>query len=77
MKFGYQRLYNDVQLVEAVNNPTTQVICPVAGISIAEVLKADKNDTLRALDVEQKGFKYWSKLSLAEDIVKNRISIAN
>jgi len=66
MNFGYQKLYIDGKLVDAESKECTKVICPATGESIAEVAKAGEVDAEKALIAAQKGFKYWSKLSLAE-----------
>ena len=64
--FGYKRLYIDGKLVDGVNNKKANVICPATGEVIAQVAEASKADTEAALLSAQKGFKYWSKLSLTE-----------
>lgn len=64
--FGYKKLYIDGQLVDAVDGRRTDVICPATGESIAQIAKAGKEDAEKALISSQRGFKYWSKLSLAE-----------
>lgn len=66
MNFGYNKLYIDGKLVDAENNERASVICPATGESIAEIAQAGKADTMKALAAAQKGFEYWSKLSLAE-----------
>lgn len=66
MDFGYQKLYIGGELVDSANKLTTQVICPATGSLVAEVAKASKEDALKALDAAENGFKYWSRLSLAE-----------
>lgn len=64
--FGYKKLYIDGQLIDSHNSTKADVICPATGESIAQVAKAGKEDAEKALVAAQKGFKYWSKLSLAE-----------
>lgn len=64
--FGYKKLYLDGQLVDATNGEKIDVICPATGEAIAQVAKASKEDAEKALVAAQKGFKYWSKLSLTE-----------
>ncbi|UMB54078.1 NAD-dependent succinate-semialdehyde dehydrogenase [Lutibacter sp. A64] len=64
--FGYKKLYIDGQLVDAVSGEKADVICPATGEVIAQVAKASKADAEKALISAQKGFKYWSKLSLTE-----------
>ena len=78
--FGYKKLYIDGQLVDAVDGKKTDVICPATGESIAQVAEAGKADAQKALLSSQKGFKYWSKLSLAERttwMLKLRAAILN
>ena len=67
--FGYKKLYIDGQLVDAVSGEREDVICPATGEVIAQVAKAGKADAEKALISSQKGFKYWSKLSLSERTV--------
>jgi succinate-semialdehyde dehydrogenase / glutarate-semialdehyde dehydrogenase len=64
--FGYKKLYIDGKLVDAENGARENVICPATGETIAQIAKAGKADAEKALLSSQKGFKYWSKLSLAE-----------
>ena len=64
--FGYKKLYIDGQLVDAVSGEREDVICPATGEVIAQVAKAGKADAEKALISSQRGFKYWSKLSLSE-----------
>ncbi|TXE10148.1 NAD-dependent succinate-semialdehyde dehydrogenase [Seonamhaeicola algicola] len=64
--FGYKKLYIGGELIDAVSGEKDDVICPATGEVIAQVAKAGKEDALKALETAQKGFKYWSKLSLAE-----------
>ncbi|WP_010134990.1 NAD-dependent succinate-semialdehyde dehydrogenase [Ochrovirga pacifica] len=64
--FGYKKLYVDGLLLDAYSGEKLDVICPATGKSIAQVAKAGKQDTQKALIAAQKGFAYWSKLSLAE-----------
>jgi succinate-semialdehyde dehydrogenase/glutarate-semialdehyde dehydrogenase len=67
--FGYKQLYIDGQLVNAVSGLKEDVFCPATGEVIAQVAKAGKEDAEKALISAQKGFKYWSKLSLFERTV--------
>ncbi|NRT14982.1 succinate-semialdehyde dehydrogenase/glutarate-semialdehyde dehydrogenase [Flavobacterium sp. 28A] len=67
--FGYKKLYIDGQLVDAVSGEKAAVVCPATGESIAQVALAGKADAEKALIAAQKGFKFWSKLSLAERTV--------
>ncbi|WP_298363590.1 aldehyde dehydrogenase family protein [uncultured Lutibacter sp.] len=64
--FGYKKLYIDGQLVDAESGEREDVICPATGEVIAQIAKAGTADAEKALISAQKGFKYWSKLSLAE-----------
>jgi succinate-semialdehyde dehydrogenase/glutarate-semialdehyde dehydrogenase len=66
MEFGYHKLYIGGELVDAENSARTNVICPATGETIAEVARAGAADAENALDAAQKGFKFWSKLSLTE-----------
>lgn len=66
MNFGYHKLYVDGKLTDAKSGKRTQVICPATGESVAEVAQAGAVDTEKALEAAQKGFKYWSNLSLSE-----------
>ena len=65
-KFGYKKLYINGELVDGVNAKKIDVICPATGEVIAQVAAASKTDTENALVAAQKGFTYWSRLSLAE-----------
>lgn len=65
-QFGYKKLYIDGQLVDAASGETEAVICPATGETIATIAKAGTSDAEKALLSAQKGFAYWSKLSLAE-----------
>ncbi|MDT0551859.1 NAD-dependent succinate-semialdehyde dehydrogenase [Urechidicola vernalis] len=65
-KFGYKKLYINGALVDAKSGKRTVVECPATGEIIAEVAQAGKEDADYALKAAQKGFKYWSKLSLTE-----------
>lgn len=67
--FGYKKLYIDGQLVDSISGKKTTVICPATGEVIAEIAQAGKEDAEIALLSSQKGFKYWSKLSLVERTV--------
>ena len=64
--FGYKKLYIDGKLIDGINKKREDVICPANGEVIAEVAVASKADTEAALVAAQKGFKYWSQLSLSE-----------
>ncbi|TGV01882.1 NAD-dependent succinate-semialdehyde dehydrogenase [Flavivirga rizhaonensis] len=64
--YGYKKLYIDGELIDAHDGQKNDVICPATGESIAQVARAGKADAELALKAAQKGFKYWSKLSLVE-----------
>ncbi|GAA4238757.1 NAD-dependent succinate-semialdehyde dehydrogenase [Postechiella marina] len=64
--FGYKKLYIGGKLIDSANGKKADVICPATGEVIAQVAEAGKADAEKALEAAEKGFKYWSKLSLAE-----------
>jgi succinate-semialdehyde dehydrogenase/glutarate-semialdehyde dehydrogenase len=64
--FGYKKLYIHGQLIDAESGKRECVICPATGQSIAEIAVAGINDTHKALNSSKEGFKYWSRLTLAE-----------
>ena len=64
--FGYKKLYIHGQLVDAENKKRGNVVCPANGETIAEIAIAGVKDTKKVLESSQKGFKYWSGLTLAE-----------
>ncbi len=64
--YRYKKLYIDGKLVDAVEGGKDDVVCPANGKVIAQVARAGKEDAENALISAQKGFKYWSRLSLAE-----------
>ncbi|MGB5666874.1 MAG: NAD-dependent succinate-semialdehyde dehydrogenase [Maribacter sp.] len=66
MDFGYLKLYIGGKLVDAVDGKRHTVICPANEEKVAEIAWAGKEDALLALEAAQKGFQYWSSLSLAE-----------
>lgn len=66
MNFGYKKMYIGGQLCDGVAAKRSSVICPATGESVAELAIATREDTDRALVEAQKGFEFWSKLSLAE-----------
>ncbi|MFR9505573.1 MAG: aldehyde dehydrogenase family protein [Rikenellaceae bacterium] len=59
-------MYIDGQLCGSESGLKREIICPATGEAIAELDFASAADTQRALESAQKGFEYWSKLSLAE-----------
>lgn len=64
--FGYKKLYINGKLVDAEGNKKSDVVCPATGEVIAQIAEAGVSDAENALIAAQNGFKYWSKLSLAE-----------
>ncbi len=66
MDFGYLKLYIGGKLVDAINGERKSVFCPANEEKIADIAWATEADALLALDEAQKGFEYWSALSLAE-----------
>lgn len=66
MDFGYLKLYIGGKLVDATGNNKKTIVCPATEETIAEVAWAGEQDALFALQEAQKGFEYWSTLSLAE-----------
>ncbi len=66
MDFGYLKLYIDGQLVDAVDGQRHAIICPANEEKIADIAWAGEADALLALESAQRGFNYWSALSLAE-----------
>ncbi len=66
MNFGHKKMYIDGKLCDSVAGKQADIICPATGEVIAQLAVAAVEDTERALETAQKGFEYWSKLSLAE-----------
>jgi len=66
MNFGYHKLYIGGKLVDAVSGKKHAVICPANDEQTAEIAWAGVEDAELALEAAQKGFEYWSKLSLVE-----------
>lgn len=66
MNFGYHKLYIGGKLVDSVSGKKHAVICPANDEQTAEIAWAGAEDAQLALEAAQKGFEYWSKLSLAE-----------
>ncbi len=66
MNFGYKKMYIDGKLCESEAGLKRDIICPATGEVIATLDFATAADTERALQSAQKGFEYWSKLSIAE-----------
>ncbi|SDX42782.1 succinate-semialdehyde dehydrogenase / glutarate-semialdehyde dehydrogenase [Lutibacter oricola] len=64
--FGYKKLYIGGELLDSVSGEREDVVCPATGEVIAQIAKAGTADAEKALEAADKGFKYWSKLSLAE-----------
>lgn len=66
MEFGYKKMYIGGTLCESASGKTAEVVCPATGKAIATLAIATREDTERALLEAQKGFEYWSKLSVSE-----------
>ena len=66
MNFGHKKLYINGELRESSTNKTFDIICPGDESIIASIAWADATDTQDALASAQKGFKYWSALSIAD-----------
>jgi len=66
MEFGYQKLYIGGQLLDSEDHTIKEVICPATGEAVATFARAGENDALKALEAADRGFKYWSGLSLNE-----------
>lgn len=66
MNFGYHKLYIGGALVDAVSGKRHTVVCPANDEPTAEIAWAGAEDAVLALAAAQKGFEYWSKLSLAQ-----------
>ena len=66
MNFGYLKLYIGGRVVDALDQQRHSVICPATEKKVAEIAWAGAEDALLALEAAQKGFQYWSALSLAE-----------
>ncbi|MGY6647524.1 aldehyde dehydrogenase family protein [Wenyingzhuangia sp. IMCC45574] len=64
--FGHKNLYINGELSPASNDGVFNVISPATEESIGTIAWATKEDTLKALETAQEGFKYWSKLSIKE-----------
>jgi len=66
MNFGYKKLYIGGKLRDALSGDKKQVFCPATNEVVGEVAWAGVADAELALIEAQKGFEYWSKLSLAD-----------
>lgn len=78
MEFGYKKLYIGGELLDSASKAKADVVCPADGQPIAQIAQAGKQDAEDALAAAQKGFAYWSKLSLAERnawMIKLRIAV--
>lgn len=64
--FGHKNLYINGELKPAKDNGAFDVLSPATEESIGSIAWATKEDTLEALETAQKGFEYWSKLSIEE-----------
>jgi succinate-semialdehyde dehydrogenase/glutarate-semialdehyde dehydrogenase len=69
MNFGYKRLYIGGELRDSISGAKKDVICPATEEVVGTLAWAGKEDAELALVEAQKGFKYWSKLSLKERTV--------
>ncbi|MBB6461956.1 aldehyde dehydrogenase family protein [Flammeovirga kamogawensis] len=66
LKFGKKKLYINGELVDGANNDIAYATCPHDNEPIAQVAQATLEDTERALETAEAGFKIWSKLPLEE-----------
>ncbi len=66
MNFGFKKMYIDGKLCEGVAAKRQDIISPATGEVAATIAVASKEDTEAALQSAQRGFDFWSKLSLAE-----------
>ena len=66
MSFGYKKLYIGGELVDASGNRKKDIICPGTDEKVAEIAWATISDAERALNSAEKGFLYWSKLTIRE-----------
>jgi len=66
MNFGYRQMYINGQLVDSKKKTRKEIVCPATEEIIAEVARAGVDDALLAIEAAEKGFKFWSGLSLAE-----------
>ena len=57
-------MYIGGKLVDAVSGAKKEVICPATDEVVGEIAWAGVEDAQLALEEAQKGFKYWSKLSI-------------
>ncbi len=64
--FGHKNLYINGELVPASNGKTFDVISPATEKAVGSIAWASKEDTLKALETAEEGFKYWSKLPIDE-----------
>ncbi|ANQ52363.2 aldehyde dehydrogenase family protein [Flammeovirga sp. MY04] len=64
LKFGSKKLYIDGEFVDGSNRETSMALCPHDNQPICEIAQATKEDTLRALDAAEAGFKVWSNTPL-------------
>ncbi|GAF02146.1 aldehyde dehydrogenase family protein [Saccharicrinis fermentans] len=66
MNFGYKKMYIGGQLRDAISGDKKEVVCPANQEVVAEVASAGVGDAERALKEADKGFKVWSRFSLAQ-----------
>lgn len=57
-------MYIGGKLVDAIFGARKQVVCPATDEVVAEIAYAGVEDAQLALEAAQKGFEYWSKLSI-------------
>ncbi len=66
MNFGYKKMYIGGKLVDAISGEKHKVICPATEEEVGEIAWAGVEDAQLALEAAQKGFEYWSKLTMYE-----------
>ncbi|TPN84416.1 aldehyde dehydrogenase family protein [Aquimarina algicola] len=66
MDFGHKKLYINGELTPAVGNTHFDLISPLNEKVVATLSWATIQDTLNTLNAAQKGFEFWSKLSVEE-----------
>jgi len=64
MKIDHKKMYLNGELVESSTGKSYKVICPGDESIVATIAWANKEDTERALESAQAGFKIWSVLSV-------------
>ncbi|GAA0718486.1 NAD-dependent succinate-semialdehyde dehydrogenase [Aquimarina litoralis] len=66
MDFGHKKLYINGELINATDNKSFDVVSPLDETTVATLSWATKADTLKTIEAAQKGFMYWSKLSVED-----------